>query len=58
MKEVKTIEVYGVKLTGIQEMMFSKYISERGISMNTLQPNERTRVVKEWLAYTRTAPTK
>lgn len=58
MKEEKTVEVYGVKLTGIQQMMLSKYIAERGIAMNTLQPNERTNIVKTWLAYSRTAPTK
>lgn len=58
MKEEKTVEVYGVKLTSMQEMQFSKYLSNKGIAMNTLQPKERTNIVKTWLAYTRTAPTK
>lgn len=45
----KTIDIYGVQLTTMQEMLFSKYMSNNGIAMNTKTPEERKRIVTEWL---------
>lgn len=46
----KTIDVYGVQLTSMQEMIFSKYMSNNGIAMNTKKPDERKEIVLNWLA--------
>lgn len=45
----KTVLVYGVEMTSLQEMHFSKYLSSYGIAMNTLQPSQRTELAVKWL---------
>lgn len=45
----KLINVYGVAMNALQEMKFSKHLSQSGISMNTLTPTQRTSVVLDWL---------
>jgi hypothetical protein len=46
----KTIDIYGVQLTSEQEMLFSKYIANHGIAMNTKTPEERKKIVTNWLS--------
>jgi hypothetical protein len=41
--------VYGVEMSEIQNMMFSKYCSNHSISMNTKNENERKEFTKNWL---------
>ena len=41
--------VFGVEMTSFEEMIFSKYLSNNGIAMNTLHPEQRTNIVKEWV---------
>lgn len=43
------VEVYGVWLTSLQNMLFSKYIANNGIAMNTIKPDERKEIVLNWL---------
>ena len=45
----KSVEVYGIEMTSLQEIMFSKYLSNNGIAMNTKTKEERTKIVLEWL---------
>jgi hypothetical protein len=49
----KHTDVYGVKMTPIQEMEFLKYIANKGIAMNTLTKDERKQLVSEWLEFDR-----
>jgi len=46
---MKTETVYGVQMTSLQNMMFSKYVSNNNIAMNTHTEAERTRITQEWL---------
>ena len=46
---MKKRNVFGIELTSLQGMRFSKYLDNNRIAMNTLQPKERTEVVKNWL---------
>ena len=46
---MRRYNVFGIKLTSLQNMWFSKYLDNEGIAMNTLQPKERTEVVENWL---------
>jgi len=45
----KTIDRYGVQLTTEQGMILSKYLSNKGIAMNTKTPDERKKIVLDWL---------
>jgi hypothetical protein len=45
----KKLNVYGVEMSEIENMMFSKYISNNSIAMNTFTEIERTRITQEWL---------
>lgn len=45
----KTVDVYGVQLTTMQEMLFSKYMANNNIAMNTKKPDERKKIVNDWL---------
>ena len=47
--------VFGVEMTSFEEMIFSKYLSNNGIAMNTLLPEMRTEVTREWLKNNRNA---
>jgi len=40
----------GVEMTSLEEMHFSIWLNDKsGILMNTLYPEERTKVVTDWL---------
>jgi hypothetical protein len=45
----KLIEVYGVQMTELENMKFSKYIVNSGVAMNTLEAEERTELATSWL---------
>ena len=46
---MKTYSVYGVKMTSLQELIFSKYINNCNIAMNTKTAEERQEIAKKWL---------
>ena len=46
---MKIETVYGVKMSGLEDMIFSKYLSNNNIAMNTVSSDERTRIAQEWL---------
>ena len=46
---MKIETVYGVKMSGLEDMIFSKYLSNNNIAMNTVSADERTRIAQEWL---------
>ena len=46
---MKMYTIYGVKMTSFQEMMFSKYISNHSIAMNTKTALERFEIAEKWL---------
>ena len=46
---MKTETVYGVKMSGLENMIFSKYLSNNNIAMNTVSSDERTKITREWL---------
>lgn len=41
--------VFGVEITFLEEMMFSRYLSNNGVAMNTLYPEQRTELVNQWV---------
>lgn len=41
--------VYGVKMTSLQEMRFSKYLDNNKIAMNTFLKGERYNIANNWL---------
>lgn len=50
MNKIKTVSVYGVELTPIQEMKFSQYLQRpNAIAMNTLTGLQRYELTKKWL---------
>lgn len=46
---MKFENVYGVEMTPLQNMMFSKWISNQGIAMNTYTTDGRREIAREWL---------
>ena len=46
---MKKLKVYGVEMSELENMMFSKYVSNNGIAMNTHTEAERTITTQEWL---------
>ena len=47
---MKKTDVYGVKMTSLEEMRFSKYRENNGaIAMNTISKKERFDIAKNWL---------
>jgi hypothetical protein len=47
---MKKINVYGVKMTSVQEMKFSQYLNRSDTAaMNTLTEKERFELTKKWL---------
>lgn len=48
-KAMKTYFVYGVKMTSLQELIFSKHINNCNIAMNTKTAEERLEIAKKWL---------
>lgn len=45
----KTVDVYGVQMTSVEEMIFSKYRNNQGIAMNTKTEQERKQIALAWL---------
>jgi len=43
------VNCYGVMITEIENMMFSKFISNQGIAMNTMNEKARKECVLNWL---------
>lgn len=43
------IDVYGVEMTSLQNMLFSKYIANNGIAMNTKTKEQRKEIAEYWL---------
>lgn len=46
---MKTEIVYGVEMTEIENMIFSKFLSNNGIAMNTMTESQRTECTQLWL---------
>lgn len=46
---MKTTEVYGIKMSALEELIFSKYIATNGIAMNTKTKEERLIIASNWL---------
>ena len=46
---MKKLKVYNVEMSELENMMFSKYVSNNNIAMNTVNEDERTRIAQEWL---------
>ena len=46
---MKTYFVYGVKMTSLQELIFSKHINNCNIAMNTKTAEERREIAEKWL---------
>lgn len=42
-------DVYGVKMTSLEEIGFSKYLSNNNIAMNTKTADERKAIALNWL---------
>lgn len=49
MEGQKKIDVYGVAMSSLEQMLFSKYLSNNGIAMNTKLAQERKTLANEWL---------
>ena len=52
---MKNSIVFGVEMTSLEEMMFCKYLSNNGIAMNTIYPEQRTELVNQWVLKHRNA---
>jgi hypothetical protein len=46
---MKKLDVFGVKMTSLQEMKFSKYLDNNRIAMNTYYKEQRTEIAQEWI---------
>lgn len=46
---VKTVDVYGIKMSSIEEMRFAKWRQENNVAMNTKKADERLAITLEWL---------
>lgn len=51
---MKKYNVYGIKMTSLQQMRFYKHLEQKNISMNTLQKKERTLIAYNYLNETKT----
>ncbi len=49
LKRMKTETYYGVEFTSLEGMLFSKYLQNESIAMNTKTAKERTKIAKDWL---------
>ena len=48
-RERKELKVYGVVMTELENMMFSKWVSNEGIAMNTKSEDEQTKITSDWM---------
>ena len=46
---MKNVILFGIEMTSFEEMIFSKYLSNNGIAMNTFLPQKRTEITEAWL---------
>ena len=46
---MKTYIVYGVKMTSIEQMKFSKYLDNKRIAMNIFHKEERKKIAEKWI---------
>lgn len=46
---MRKIDVFGVEMTSLQEMRFSKYLENNRIAMNTYYKEQRTEIAENWL---------
>jgi hypothetical protein len=46
---MKKLNVYGIELTELENMKFSKWVSNEGIAMNTKTEEERKQITSDWL---------
>jgi hypothetical protein len=46
---MKILNVYGIKMSEVEEMAFAKFRSENNIAMNTLTEQERYEYTLNWL---------
>lgn len=46
---MKINNVYGVKMTSLEQMKFYKYLTNNKIAMNTFYKEERKNIAKDWL---------
>lgn len=46
---MKTQLVYGVLMTSLENMMFSKWMNNNNVAMNTHTEAERTEIAQAWL---------
>jgi len=46
---MKKLNVYGVEMTELENMMFSKWVLNNSIAMNTKNENERYEITLAWL---------
>ena len=46
---MKTYNVYGVEMTSLEEMRFSKHLDNERIAMNTFYKEERKKIAEDWL---------
>lgn len=42
-------DVFGIKMTSLEQMRFSKYLENNRIAMNTLYKEERKNITENWL---------
>ena len=54
---MKKLNIYGVELTEIENMMFSKWIANNHIAMNTLTEGQRYELTINWLDHNKTNST-
>lgn len=45
---MKKLNVFGIEMTSLQEMRFSKYLENNRIAMNTYYKEQRTQITKKW----------
>ena len=46
---MKTYDVFGVKMTSLEQMRFSKYLEHYRIAMNTIYKIERQQIAQNWI---------
>lgn len=46
----KTVNVYGVEMTPLEEMKFKRYMINNRIVMNIIYKDDRTKIASEWLS--------
>ena len=42
-------DVFGIKMTSLEQMRFSKYLENNRIAMNTYHKSQRNNIAEKWL---------